>query len=324
MTVSNVVNGRGRVGRETAEAVRRAIEELGYTPNVAARSLASSAATTIGLLYGDKQSAFLDSMLIGALKATTSRGLQLIIRETVEDDAAAIGDAVRGLIHSGAHALLLIPPLAEIVADAPLPVSGGLPAAAIATGRPMPGLFTVRIDNRSAIRDVVRVLVAKGHRRIGFICGHAAHSDSRERLLGFQDGMGAAGLPLVPELVFQGDFRFPSGEAAGKALLGLPLRPTAIIASNDDMAAGLLTQASRMGLRLPDDLAIAGFDDSVSAPRLWPPLTSVRQPVGEMAFRATEMLIEALQTPPADIVCRDIVIAHELIERDSTSRPPAV
>ncbi|WP_199553778.1 LacI family DNA-binding transcriptional regulator [Sandaracinobacteroides hominis] len=323
MTVSNVVNSRGRVGEETAAAVRKAIEELGYTPNVAARNLASAAPTRVGLIYTNEQTPFLDSILVGVLKATTARGLQLIIRDSPSYAQADAENALRGLVYSGADALLLIPPYAEIVANTPRAVSGRLPAAAIATGRSMEGIFTVRIDNRRAIRDMVRLLVAKGHRRIGYIGGHAAHSDASERRVGFEEGLREAGISMAPELIFQGDFLYPSGEAAGSALLGLADRPTAIISANDDMAAGLIAQAHRMGLRLPDDLAVTGFDDTAPARRLWPPLTTIRQPVGEMAFRAAEMLIEALQSPRGEIVCRDVVIEHELIERESTSRPPA-
>ncbi|HIV78714.1 MAG TPA: substrate-binding domain-containing protein, partial [Candidatus Sphingomonas excrementigallinarum] len=104
-----------------------------------------------------------------------------------------------------------------------------------------------------------------------------------------------------------------AGAAAGRALLDLPDRPSAILCSSDDMAAGLIGEAQRMGLRLPDDLAVTGFDDTAIAARLWPPLTVIRQPVGDMAFRAVEQVLAALRSR----VVEDRVVDFELVVRES-------
>lgn len=322
MTVSNVVNGKGRVGQETADTVRRAIDELGYTPNVEARRLASSTPTTIGMIYGNQQSPFLDAILVGALRATTARGLHLIIRESATFELADTEEALRALVFSGAEALLLIPPFAEIMSGTPRLVSSGLPAAAIATGRAMEGVFTVRIDNRKSIRDMVELLIAKGHRRIGFVSGPMAHSDAQERRRGYEEAMADAGLPAPPELMFQGDFHLTSGEEAARVMLNLPEPPTAIVASNDEMAAGVIAEAHRRRLKLPEELAVTGFDDTALAERLWPPLTTVLQPLGAMAYQATELLIEALQAGREELVYGDVVIPHRIVERLSTAGVP--
>ena len=107
-----------------------------------------------------------------------------------------------------------------------------------------------------------------------------------------------------------------SGAQAGRALLTLPERPSAILCSSDDMAAGLIGAAHRMGLRLPDDLAVTGFDDTAIAARLWPPLTVVRQPVGDMAFRAVEQVLASLRSQAVE----DRVLDFELVARESVGR----
>ncbi|MET4896613.1 LacI family DNA-binding transcriptional regulator [Sphingomonadaceae bacterium jetA1] len=313
MTVSNVINGAGRVGPATRAAVLSAIEELGYVPNVAARRLAKARATTLGLVYSDRGTPFIDSVLLGALRATNARGLQFIAQaeeELTPEDAAA---AVRTLVRKGAAGVLLVPPFAELLSGSGLFAELGVAAAAIATGRPMPDIATVRIDNRAATAAMTAHVAGQGHRRIGFVAGPEHFSVTDPRLAGFRDGLAASGLPDDPALIVRGPFDPVGGEVAARVLLTLPDRPSAILCSSDDMAAGLIGEAHRMGLRLPQDLAVTGFDDTAIAARLWPPLTVIRQPVGDMAFRAVEQLLAALRSPAIE----DLVVAHDLVVRDS-------
>jgi LacI family transcriptional regulator len=316
MTVSNVINGAGKVGPATRAAVLAAIEELGYRPNIAARRLAKAGATTLGLLYSSWGTPFIDSILLGALGATNARGLQFIAQGQEDLTRQAAEAAVRSLVQSGAAGVLLVPPFAELLSGSGLFAELGVAAAAIATGQRMADISTVRIDNRAAMTAVTAHVAGLGHRRIGFLAGPETFSVAAERLAGFRDGLAAHGLDHDPTLVIRSGFDPASGAAAGRQMLDRPDRPSAILCSSDDMAAGLIGEAHRMGLSLPGDLAVTGFDDTAVAARLWPPLTVIRQPVGDMAFRAVEQVLASLRSREVE----DRVLDYELVVRESVGR----
>jgi LacI family transcriptional regulator len=314
MTVSNVFNGAGKFSRDTRERVLAAIAELGYVPNSAARRLVGATPARIGLLYAGEESMFINGVLAAVAVASAERGLQLIVRRASPDDAL---EAARALRTAGAEALLLLPPFDTVLSGSPAFQDLGLPAAAIATAAPLPDMFTVRIDNRAAARTVTELLIAKGRRRIAVIAGPQDHSDSIERLQGCRDALQAHGMPLTDDLIVEGRFTFESGLEAAERLLDLSSPPDAIIAANDDMAAAALWIAHRRGLALPRDLAVTGFDDTLLATRVWPALTTVRQPIDRMTARALDLLLDALRRPASDIRPMDALEAHDLVERAS-------
>ncbi|WP_241491961.1 substrate-binding domain-containing protein [Sphingomonas endophytica] len=321
MTVSNVINRAGRASPATVAAVRAAVEELGYVPNVVARRLARARATTVGVLYAGERTPFLDAILVGALRATNARGLQLVLYHEEQLSLDAAEGAVLSLARSGADALLLVPPFAELLCDSAVLAELALPVAAIATDQVAPGMSTVRIDNRAAMADLTALVVARGYRRIALVAGRRDYSVSAARIAGFQDALAAHGLPSEAGLIVEGGFDVASGEAAARRLLARDVRPDAIMCSCDDMAAGVIAEAHRRGLRLPHDLAVTGFDDTMVAARMWPSLTTVYQPAEEMAFRATEQLIGA---GDGDLVANDLIVAHTIVERESTASLRAV
>jgi LacI family transcriptional regulator len=158
-------------------------------------------------------------------------------------------------------------------------------------------------------------LINQGHRRIGFIKGHQNHMASDDRLFGYRRALDRAGIAYEPGLVCDGEFDFDSGVRAAGHFLDMDDRPTAIFASNDDMAAGVLAVAHDRNLDLPGELSVAGFDDTTLARTVWPPLTTIHQPMAELARTATEILIAG-----GDINHRRL--PHRLIERASVA-PPA-
>ena len=140
-----------------------------------------------------------------------------------------------------------------------------------------------------------RDVIAAGHRRIAYVAGPDHYSVVGARLEGFLAALRAAGLAEEPDLIVRhGAFDYAAGETAARHLLALPSPPSAIICSSDDLAAGVVAEANRQGLQLPARLSVTGFDDTILASRLWPPLTVVRQPVEDMAYRAAQCLIAAL------------------------------
>ncbi|MEA1647812.1 LacI family DNA-binding transcriptional regulator [Nitrospirillum sp. BR 11164] len=334
MTVSNVVNRTGKVGESTRARVGAIIEEMGYVPSQAARHLVGAAPARIGLIYLDIESMFL-SLAHGEVSAAAAeKGLQLMVRRAADatpDTAVAVAQS---LVRSGADALLLIPPFAELLTGAPAFRALAVPSAAIATAGTLPDMATVRIDNHAAGRAVTELLIARGYRRIAILTGPAGHSDSVARLEGYKAALAGHDIPFQSALCAEGRFSFETGLIAADTLLDLDPRPDAIMAANDDMAAAALWAAHRRGLVPPRDLAVTGFDDTLVATRVWPALTTVRQPIKDMANRAIDLLIEALGKQPAAGMAagtavamaagtapakapRDVVLDFTLVERGS-------
>ena len=169
---------------------------------------------------------------------------------------------------------------------------------------------------------MTRRLLALGHTQIGFIMGHPNQTASEQRYKGFMAGMHEAGLKADPRLVAQGYFTYRSGLDAAEKLLRGAKKPTAIFASNDDMAAATVAVAHRMGLDVPRDLTIAGFDDTPLATTVWPALTTVRQPIAEMAREAVKLLLEQIRRKRAGAEQQPVqkLLEFTLIPRESTGR----
>jgi LacI family transcriptional regulator len=321
MTVSNVLTGRKKVQDGTRKAVEAAVRELGYTPNVAAQALASAAQLRVGLIYSNPQSAFLSSVLVGALNASSQMGAQLLIRYCPIQDEAATGEAIHGLIRSGAKALLLPSPFCEIVDRSGELSSMDIPMVAMSSGRELANLPGVRIDDYSAAKAMTARLIELGHDRIAMIGGPALHYASTTRLAGYRTALSEAGIAFDPALLADGDFSYESGLSAAAKLLDLKAAPTAIFATNDDMAAAVVSEAHRRGLSIPRDVAIVGFDDTPIAVKIWPRLTTVRQPIIEISELATRRAVEAIRFPQRfDRENPDTVhIPFDIVERESTA-----
>jgi LacI family transcriptional regulator len=318
MTVSNVINDTGRVAEATRRRVRAAIAELGYTPDPAAKRLASAGATRMGVIYRRSRSEFVADALVSTLDAASARGVQLFVHDCGETDVAEIEAGLRTLVRQGAQSLLLLPPFAELVSGRPIVAELALPIAAIGTGRALGDMATVRIDDRAAARAMTDFLLDQGHRRIGFIAGPPSHSGAIARREGFALALHGRGLSPDPALIAGGDYNFDSGLAAAATLLDRRERPTAVFASNDEMAAAVAWIAHSRGLTLPQDLAIAGFDDAPIATRVFPALTAIRQPIATIAARATELLIGAMRA--GAMPRHDVLVDFELVARQSTAR----
>jgi LacI family transcriptional regulator len=317
MTVSNVINGTGKVSDQTRARVRQAIRNTGYVPNYEARRLASGGCSRIALLYSDQQTPFLAQVLLAAINASTAYGAQLLVRSSNNPTKRSTEKLVLNAARSGVQGLLLVPPYAELLVGSA--VLSEMKATAIAAAGPLPSMNTVRIDNRSAARKLTTFLIRLGHRRIGFISGPPTHADSLERRAGYQDALRKAGIPVQIELTREGGFTFESGRVAAKQILDLHQnRPTAIVASNDDMASGVVWVAQQRRLELPGDLSVAGFDDTSTALKSWPPLTVIRQPIDRMVEHGVYLLLDSVRTPTMSVP-QDVVFDYTLVERASTS-----
>lgn len=280
-TVSRVINNERGVREETRTRVLKAIEELDYQPNLNARSLAGDRSFLVGLFYS-RPGDYLSEFQAGAVQRCREAGLHLMV-EPVDTDSARLAHdldtLVRQLRMEGA---ILLPPLSDYSGVRDTLARAGVPTVHIAPMHEPADSPSVDTDDRAAARQVTAQLIEHGHRRIGFIRGRADHRVSEQRYLGFADAMHARGLPIDPQLVQTGTFEFAGGLECARSILESPNPPTAIFASNDDMAAATMCIARQMNLVLPDQLSIVGFDDAPIATMLWPQLTTVRQPVGEV------------------------------------------
>ncbi len=293
MTVSRVMNNSEKVAPATRARVEAAIRELAYTPNPAASSLARADLIRVAMLYGNPSSAYLGEFLIGSLEQCRRSSLQLVVEQCATESETEI--VTRRLIANGIDGVIVPPPFCDSSKVIGLLARARMPAVAVATVRPLDSVSTISIDDFSAAREMTRHLIALGHRRIGFIVGHPNLTASEQRLQGHLSALSEAGIEPDPQLVAQGLFTYRSGLDAAVMFFELEHPPSAIFASNDDMAAAAIAVAHRRGLDVPADVSVCGFDDTTVATTIDPELTTIRQPITEMASTAVRMLTDEIR-----------------------------
>ncbi len=313
-TVSRVLNHHPYVSTDTKARVEAAMRTLDFRPSIAARILSGAKSNQIALIYDNHSPYYMHQIQTGCWERCQAEGIRLLA-QPVDVADPRVGDQVRGLV-SETHVDGII--LSSPVTDCD-PVLRALEAMDVPFVRISPGTnhaltSSVFMDDAQAADDMTTHLINVGHRRIGFIRGHANHMASGDRQFGYRRALDRAGISYEPQLVVEGAFDFDSGTAAGRYFLDLPEPPTAIFASNDDMAAGVLAVAHDRGIDLPGELSVAGFDDTTLARTVWPPLTTIHQPMFDLAATATELLIKG-----GDISHRRL--PHTLIERASVAPP---
>lgn len=323
MTVSRVINDESSVRKSTRKAVKRAIDDLGYSPNMAARSLASADQIRIGLLYSNPSSTYLSKMLLGVLEQTRQSDSQIVV---VECDAGPDTDAViEEMVEDGVDGIILAPPLSDSPQAFKTLKSNNMPTVSVGSPHKADEVSSVSIDDFLAAHTITQHLISLGHSRIGFIIGTDFQVSSKLRLEGFRAAMKEAGLEVIDELVIQGEYSYLSGFRSAEQILDLESPPTAILASNDDMAAGVIAMAHRKSMKVPEELTVCGFDDSLFATTIWPKITTIHQPVAEMSSLAIKML-EKLIRGQRRHAGKKIKVKHKeldflLMLRDSDAPP---
>lgn len=315
-TVSRVLNNGSHVKPDKRERVLRAMARLGYTPNQQARSLAGGRSQVIGLVVRDLGTAYIGEIVHGidAELATAQYDMMLYTTHRRKTKESVY---VTSLAQGMADGLLLVLPQ-NIETYLQTLRQRRFPFVLIDHHGTGESESAVGATNWQGGYDATHYLIELGHRRIGFITGTLDLGCSRDRLAGYQAAMTAAGFPNDQALIQEGDFQQPTGFTCAQALLAAPERPTAIFASNDVMAFGAMEAVRDRGLRIPDDVSIVGFDDIPQAATVYPPLTTVRQPLAEMGARATHMLLELIENP--DQPAQRVELPTELIVRASTRK----
>ena len=317
-TASRVVRKEPKVSPKTRAAVEEAIKTLNYRPSVAPRAAVGSRSYVLGLIFDNPNASYIVELLQGAMEQSRQDGYHLIVEPVSLSSTTITEDINNLLVQSNLDGMILPPPLCDEPSILKALVSAGKPFARISPSISKELGLRVEINDHQAAKEMTTKLIELGHTSIGFITGRKGTATTRRRLEGFLSAMKDANLSVPDSFIQEGNFEYRSALIAGEKLLKQPQRPTAIFASNDEMAAGLIAAAHKSGLSVPDDLSIAGFDDSLVATVVWPQLTTVRQPIKEMAATAVKILIEKCRAESDENPNMEL-LPTEIIMRESTS-----
>lgn len=313
-TVSKVLNGRSDVAPATRSLVQSLLQRHDYVAPSPRRAKAMTL-STVEVQFDVDLNAYSTEIIQGAVEAGAEVGVGVVVSIRRDSDRTAAW--ARDLMAAGRKALIAV--TSELT-------SGQLSAVARAhlplvvidpLNLPRARMTSVGSTNFAGGLAATQHLLSLGHRRIAYIGGPATAACNQARLHGYRAAMEAEGVPVLPDYVQTGHFRYTYGVAAAATLLDLPEAPTAIFAGSDETALGVMEAARGRGLRIPEDLSIVGFDDTQLAPRASPPLTTVRQPLREMGKVALRTALRLAATEKID--SHHVELATELIVRGSTA-----
>jgi LacI family transcriptional regulator len=313
-TVSRVLNGKADVASETQDRVQSVIDDLGYTTNLAARSMRSQKNNMVGLIMPDIAYPFAVEVMKGVNRAIAQSEFDLLVYTT--GDVRKSGRAsheqkyVSLLTNSITDGVIIVAPVAgEFIIDAPI--------VSIDPLMSHPNYPSVHATNYQGAVDAMLYLLDLGHRRIAHISGRAELESSNRRLKGYLESLEKAGITIDSALIKSGDYTTETGLKAARELLSLDRPPTAIFASNDQTAMGVYQAAEELGLRIPEDLSVIGFDNIPESKYLG--LTSIDQFISEMGFIATQMLIQLIHDEPLED--QTYRMQTQLVVRNSCQAP---
>jgi LacI family transcriptional regulator len=317
-TVSHVINGTRFVSPALADRVQAAMGTLGYTPDATARSLRVRRTQTIGLVIPDNSNPFFAQLAQVIEEEGFEAGYTTILGNSTEQ-ADRERRYVQTLVSKRVDGLIVAlsreddGTLDRILRPAKIPV------VVIDRDVTLRGADIVLYDNAGGSSAAARHLLELGHRRIAFIAGPSDVQPAAERVRGFRHALHAAGVELAREAVAEADFHYDGGREATAALLKSSDGITAIVAANDLMAAGALRALADRGIRVPQEMSVVGFDDAPLAEMVSPALTTVRQPLQEMAQMAVSLLLARIAGQDSQV--QRHVLPTELVVRESTGPP---
>jgi len=323
-TASRVLSdGPRRVGRQLVHRVNQAVDELGYTANLQARAVATGQSNMVGVVVHDISDPYFSSIAGGLIEVAERQRLLVCLSSTAAGEAGE-RQYVALMRAQRARAVIVIGSrtddqarLAELRGEiGAFSRSGG---RAVCIGQDLLGVDTILPENAAGAEALGRALAVQGHRRFAVLAGPRGLLTARDRLTGFLDGLAAWSVSVDPRCIVHGAFSRDGGyEAMSTVLaLGRPL-PDCVFAATDVMAVGALARLRAEGIRVPDDVGLAGFDDLPTLRDVYPPLTTVRLPLGQMGEMAARLVL----TEPSADRPRVVPVPGEVILRDSTLRPP--
>ena len=318
-TVSKVINGQAHVLPETEARVWEAARELGYKPNHNARNLRTQRSRMIGYSWSSSETEqpnhILHMFLTSVVSEAELAGYHLLPFPYREGEDRVAG--YRELIDSGRVDAFVITSVNYDDARANFLVGQNFPFVAFGRSSAHDSFSYVDVDGAAGMRMATEHLISRGHRRIAVLAWPETSRTGNDRLSGYLEAMRLAGLEVIPDLIAHGEWNFQFGYTATERWLAWSpeQRPTAILAVSDIIAVGAIHAGQSRGLTIGRDLAVVGFDDVPMAEYIWPPLTSVRQPIHEAGGKCVEILVAMLEGKT--LPNRQILLPPTLVVRSS-------
>lgn len=309
-TVSKALNGRSDISQAARATIDEALRQAGY----AKRAATAKRQRFIEVVFQDFETIWALEVLRGVMHETKRRDVSVITTESGDRRHPDV-DWMEGVLRRKPIGVIFIFSNLSDEEKGRL-LQHGIPYVIFdPSGEPSIDDYSVQADNWTGGVLATRHLLALGHTRIGIITGPEEMMCSRARLDGYASALAEHGIAADPELITEGDFTTDGAYAQAMELLANPHRPTAIFAGSDLQAMGVYEAARQHGLRIPEDLSVVGFDDVQTAAFLGPALTTVRQPLQDMAAAATRMLLDTVEGAPTQ---QHVILPTTLVVRGST------
>jgi DNA-binding LacI/PurR family transcriptional regulator len=311
-TVSRVINDHKNVSEKTRTKVLKAMNELGYSPNLVARALVTGKTATIGVLSHDTTLFGPASTLHAVQSAAREKGYKTSIFSLKSEDRDSIISGIKELMNDGVDGIVIIAPQirgTQEVSD----VIGNFPAVLV-ENESTASLPSVNVDQMYGAYEITKHLINLGHKTIAHISGPKDWYESEKRLQGFKKALKEK--KLEDSLVWEGDWSASSGYNAAKKIVKNQ-KISAIFAGNDAMALGALKAISEAGLKVPENLSLVGFDDLPESQFFTPSLTTARQDFTEVGEQALAILLGLINRKKARM---NVAIKPEILIRESSAK----
>jgi len=323
-TVSRVVNNQGEISEATRQRVQVAIEELGYRPNILARSLIHRRTNTLAVVAWGIDFFGPSHTVVGIEQQAHELGYSLFLNLVSQPDNNNHMQVLEALVDRRVDGIIwAVPEVGDNRSWLKTIEFDQLPPLVFLSMEPKPGLAVVAVDNRCGAMQATQHLIDQGRRKIGILTGPMAWWEARERFAGWQEVLKQAGLSASSSLVVEGKWSAASGEQGMRNLLLQEPEFDAVFACSDQIALGALGIAHQLGRRVPDDIAIVGFDNIPESACFWPPLTTVYQQlidVGRIAVQNLHNMIESRRQSETPLEPTTTLLQPELIIRASSVR----
>lgn len=320
-TVSRVIANNPRISEETKRKVKKAMEDLGYHPNLNARSLAIQSTQTIGIVIpssGDVvfQNPFFPSVLQGISEGAREKNyaLHMTTGKLEKETFEAVINMVQGKRVDG---MIL---LNSKVEDKVISYLRKIDFPFVIIGKPskhLEEITHVDNDNVRAMREATEYLIDLGHRDIAFIGGSLELMVTVDRLNGYKQALKNANIPLKSEYILHEEFLREGGQEAVVELMALEKRPTSLVVVDDLMALGVLSTLHELGIKVPEEISVVSFNNVLLSELSNPPLTSMDINIFDLGYQGSRNLIQKIQNSSEPT--KRIIIPHKLVERLSCS-----
>jgi len=290
-TVSKVINGYANLSKETVERVNQTIQELGFEPNIMAKSMRTKKTNMIGIVVPDVNHPFFMELFVELQHLFSQAGYGCFVFSTHSEEAGEI-EVIKAMLMRQVDGLLFSSVgWSENITQTLITASQRIPLISLNRIFHHSPIKSVNIDYFQGTMKGMNYLIAKGHRRIAFISGHLGNAAGDDRLQAYRAALSQASIPFNEDLLFAGDMDIRSGYRCAREMTRLYPLPSAVLAGNDAMAIGAMKYFREKGIRVPNDIAVIGFDNIEWATIVDPPLTTLDPGSHQIARHVVELML---------------------------------